>query len=149
MSLNSAFIQNSTLRPHVQIGCEAIARKHRALITEDLKGTVQDSLDLDSATAAQFPTANRWDYVVAVRASGRLVGIEPHSARDDEIATVIAKKQQATQVLSEHLIAGRRVTAWIWVSSGRVKFSKMDPAIRRLDQNGIRFAGSIIRSFDG
>jgi hypothetical protein len=113
-----------------------------------VKRTVHDSLDLDAATSAEHPEANRWDYILSVRANDNLVGVEPHSARDDQVTTVIAKKQHSAQVLRDHLKAGSRVSAWIWVSSGRVKFSKMDPAIRRLDQNGIRFAGTIIRSFD-
>jgi hypothetical protein len=113
-----------------------------------LKRTVFDSLNLDGATSAEYPNANRWDYIVAVRATRTLVAVEPHSARDDEIATVIAKKQHSSRVLRDHLKEEWRISAWIWVSSSRVKFSKMDPALRRLNQNGIRFAGSIIRSFE-
>lgn len=146
MSLNNAFVPKSTLRPHVQKECQAIAAKHRGLLTNGLRQTVQDSLDLDAATSAQYPRAHRWDYVLGLRGN-KLVGVEPHSARDDEVSTVIAKKQQASQVLRAHLQPGWHVSAWIWVSSGRVRFSKMDPAIRRLDQNGIRFEAAIIRTF--
>lgn len=148
MSLNKALIDESSLRQYVQNGCGAVAGEHRGLITDELKQTVLDSLNLDVATSAEHPGANRWDYILAVRRRNTLVGVEPHSARDDEIGTVIAKKQHSSRVLRSHLKNDWRVSAWIWVSSGKVKFSKMDPAIRRLDQNGIRFAGRIVRSFE-
>jgi hypothetical protein len=148
MSLNKALVEGSTLRPHVKAGCGAIAAAHRAMLTDDLKQTVHDSMDLDTASSAEFPQSNRWDYVVAVRTSERLVGIEPHSARDDQVTTVIAKKRRSAQFLIGHLKPGTQIAAWIWVASGPVRFSRMDPAIRRLDQNGIRFAGKIIRTFE-
>src|SRR5262245_16344741 len=148
MSLNSALIEESRLREHVHNGCDAIAGVHRGLITDELKQSIVDSIDLDSATYTEYPNANRWDYVLGVRANATLVAVEPHSARDDEIATVIAKKQHSSRILLAHLKREWRVSAWIWVSSGKVKFSKMDPAIRRLNQNGIRFAGRIVRTFE-
>lgn len=147
MSLTEALVEGSGLRPHVEDGCRAIAAKHRGLIAEDLKQTIRNSLNLDAATRVQHEQANRWDYVLAVRGTNTLVGVEPHSARDDEVAAVIAKKQRSGEVLREHLKTGWYVSAWIWVSSGTLKFSKMDRARRRLNQHGIRFSGRIITSF--
>ena len=148
MSLNNALIVRSALKQHVERGCGAIEGRHRPLISNELKRSVDDSLDLDAATRQEHPEANRWDYIISVKGSERLIGIEPHSARDDEVSTVIAKKKQASGYLLGHLNDGWRVTAWIWVSSGKIRFSKMDPAIRRLNVNGIRFVSGVIKSFD-
>jgi hypothetical protein len=148
MSLTNALIDRSSLRPFVVDGCGAIAAGHRESIKEELKKSVRDSLDLDEATRPEHGQANRWDYVLALRDNKTLIGLEPHSARDDEIETVIAKKERSAEVLRAHLKPGWYIAAWIWVSSGRVRFSRMDPAIRRLNSKGIKFVGNRVNSFE-
>lgn len=108
---------------------------------------IGDSIDLDAATRDEFPEENRWDYVVSVPARSQLVGIEPHSARDDQISVVIAKKRHAAGYLRAHLQDGYRVARWLWLSRGPVGFGRMERARRLLDQNGIEFAGRMLRTF--
>ena len=125
----------------------AFAKKDFKLIAEDERRRIGDSLDPDAATEDEDPEANRWDYIVSIPDLEELVGIEPHSAKDSEISVVIAKKNHATQYLRDHLQNGCRIKRLFWVSHGTVSFSKMDRARRRLDQNGIAFAGRLIRTF--
>ena len=106
-----------------------------------------DSIDLDAATSVLFPNEHRWDYIVSVPHKSELVGIEPHSATDGEIRVVTAKKRQAADFLRDHLLPHHRISKWLWVSHGKVGFSKMERARRILDQNGITFAGRLIREF--
>lgn len=137
---------NGPLRGLVRDGMGAFADVDIKLIAEDQRPRIGDSLDLDAASKNEQPEANRWDYIVSIRDLKEFIGIEPHSAKDSEISVVIAKKKQATEYLRNHLQDGYRITRWFWVSHGTVGFSKMDRARRRLDQNGIAFAGRMLRS---
>jgi hypothetical protein len=147
ISLEAALKEESSLHEHVQPGLGAFEKKDVKLIAEAERPRVGDSLDLDAATKDEDPEANRWDYVLSIPDLSEILGIEPHTAKDSEISVVIAKKRHATQYLRTHLKDRHRVARWIWVSHGTVGFSRMDRARRRLDQNGIQFAGRMLRTF--
>jgi hypothetical protein len=85
---------------------------------------------------------NRWDYLIGHAPSTLVVGLEPHSAKRDQISTVIAKRKAAVDQLRSHLKSDARIAAWLWVASGKVHFVDTEKARRRLDQNGIRFVGT-------
>ncbi len=123
--------------------------KDTRLIADRERTKVGDSLNLDEATKEAFPNANRWDYLMSVSHMGQIVGVEPHSAKDDEVSVVIRKKKQAIEFLRDHLPPQHRVAKWFWVSHGSVSFSRMDKVMRQLDQHGIAFHGHQLRSFDG
>ncbi len=127
---------------------QAIQRADVQLIADSQRARIGDSLDLDAASHNEHPNDHRWDYLLSVPDAGRLVGVEPHTASDHEIAVVIAKKNAALDYLTDHLRRGQRVDAWFWVTRGQVGFGKMDRARRRLDQAGIAFAGRQLRSLD-
>ena len=148
MLIAKALLPSSHLRNHVERGVGALPRAHAALIAQGQRRRVGDSLDLDSATRAELPEENRWDYLLSIPDSSCIVAMEPHSARDSEVYTVIAKKRAAAEYLRDHLPARHRVARWFWVASGAVGFSRMDKATRLLDQNGIAFVGRTLRSFD-
>ena len=74
-----------------------------------------------------------------------LLALEPHTAADCEITVVIRKRERALVVLREHLKTGMVVARWLWVTHGRVQFSVMDKARRRLDQHGIEFVGKQVK----
>ncbi|MBI2808770.1 MAG: hypothetical protein HYX68_27595 [Planctomycetes bacterium] len=142
--LKAALNEESRLRDLVMAGMGAFAKVDLRLIAPDQRTRIGDSLDLDAASKDEYPQANRWDYIVSIPDLEEFVGIEPHSAKDSEISVVIAKRKHATQYLRKHLQDGYRVTRWLWVSHGKVSFSKMDKARRSLDQNGIAFEGRIL-----
>lgn len=144
--LTRALLEQSPLRALVRIGMGAFVGSDVRLIAEDQRSRIRDSLNLDAASRDECPQANRWDYIVSIADSQRLVGIEPHHARDSEISVVIRKKQHASEYLRSHLKPSYRITSWFWVTHGPVSFSKMDQAHRLLDQNGIEFVGRSLRT---
>lgn len=132
----------STLLPAVADGLEAVKRAHHDYFDQEVRRDFADSLDLDEATRQGRERENRWDYLLGHQRSGELVAIEPHSAKEDEITTVIRKRTAAREHLKGHLREGARVTRWLWVASGKVQFADTEKARRRLDQNGIEFVGT-------
>lgn len=141
-----ALTAGSPLRAQVRTGIGAIIRRDRALIEPTERPHIGDSLNFDEATREEYPQANRWDYLLSIPSRLQIVGIEPHSARDEEIKVVIAKRRHAIDHLRNHLPPGRRVSKWYWVSHGAIKFSRMDRVRRILDQNGISFEGRMVKS---
>ena len=90
--------------------------------------------------------ANRWDYLLGHAPSGKVVAVEPHSAKQDEITTVINKRAAAREQMRAHLNDGARVAKWLWVASGKVHFANTEKARLRLDQHGIEFVGTKVTS---
>ena len=145
--LAAALIPTSRLRRKVKPRLDAIETRDRKLIALDEQPKVGDSLALDAAAVDECQNDNRWDYLVSVPAAARIIGIEPHSAKDSEIGVVIKKKKWAVDFLRPHLVPGTSVACWVWVTQGKVGFSSTERARRRPDQAGIAFAGRILRSF--
>lgn len=114
---------------------------HRIYFDEAVRSSFADSLDIDEALKEGREQENRWDYLLGHEPSKQVVGIEPHSAENSEITTVIKKRQAARRQLQEHLRDGVLVAKWLWVASGRVQFAPMEKATFRLAQNGIQFVG--------
>lgn len=139
--VRAALVEGSALEPRVADGLRAVKRAHKILIESGRARHFADSLDLDAATAALFPNDHRWDYLLGHGPSGTVVGLEPHSAKDDEITTVINKRARSMEALRSRLRPGVRVVEWFWVASGSVDFADTERARLRLDQNGIKFIG--------
>jgi len=129
------------LQQHVRDGLGALEKAHRRLISPPLQSAFADSLDLDKATQVGHERENRWDYLLGHDATCRVIALEPHSAKTDEISTVIAKRTMAVEYLRGHLAQGARISKWIGVSAGKVQFADTEKARYRLAQNGIRFVG--------
>ena len=114
---------------------------HRTYFDEAVRSAFADSLDIDKAFEKGREQENRWDYLLGHEPSKEVVGIEPHSAENSEIATVIKKLLAARRQLQEHLRNGVFVAKWLWVASGTVQFAPMEKATFRLAQNGVKFVG--------
>ncbi len=125
-------------------GLMAMEGGHRALIDESVRSDFADSLNLDTSLREAHPDENRWDYLLGHGPSRSVIGLEPHSAKKDEISTVIAKRRSALIHLRKHLKPGRSIAAWLWVASGRVHFANTEKARLQLDQNGITFVGKLV-----
>jgi hypothetical protein len=137
-----ALADGSFLVAQVQDGLGAMEAKDRGFIDERVRAAFADSLYLDKAMEDEFPRENKWDYLLGHAGSRKMVGLEPHSAKSDQISTVIAKKKAAQAQLRPHLRQGARVDRWLWVASGKVHFANTEKARFRLDQNGITFVGT-------
>jgi hypothetical protein len=139
--IRRALLVNSALQTGVNDGIGAVKNTDRVLFAPDVRSSFSDSLDLDSALQRVYPGQNRWDYLLGHKPSDKVVAVEPHSAKQDEITTVINKRKAAKQQLAAHLKPGVRVAKWLWVASGKVYFADTEKVRLRLDQNGIEFAG--------
>lgn len=137
--VRSALRAESTLLPLVKNGMEALQKKDRAFFDTTIRLSFSDSLELDDAVKLGREQENRWDYLLGHDPSGDVVAIEPHSAKTDEITTVIKKKSAAREQLKAHLAEGKKVARWLWVASGKVHFADTEKARRLLDQQGIQF----------
>jgi hypothetical protein len=124
-SLNAA----SALRERVRDGLGALKSADRSYVHASLRTAFADSLDTDEAFRVGHDTENRWDYLLGHERSRRIVGLEPHTASDKEVSTVIKKRARTLEHLRGHLKPGRRVAAWYWVASGTVNFTIMDKAV--------------------
>ncbi len=133
---------NSTLRAKVQTGLAALPKAHKDYVQADVRTAFVESLDLDAAMRDQHPQDNRWDYLLGLGMPAVVVALEPHSAKSDEVTTVITKKQQAERQLGEHLKPGARVGRWYWVASGKVHFAPSGKEPLRLAKAGITFVGT-------
>ena len=142
--IRAALVQNSALHPQVCDGMGAIKKRDRNHFADAVRTAFADSLELDKAVKSQHAEENRWDYLLGHKASGDVIGVEPHSAKTDEISTIIRKKDDAAQQLATHLKPGKRVSRWLWVSSGKTHFADTEKAVRRLDQSGIKYVGGEI-----
>lgn len=104
----AALESTSRLRPEVRVGLGAVKVAHRNYLANDVRTAFGDSLDLDAAFQSEYPGENRWDYLLGHTATKEVIGVEPHSAKQDEISTVIRKRAAAKQQLYRHLKPGKR-----------------------------------------
>jgi hypothetical protein len=139
--VRQALKDGSSLQKQVKGSIGAVKRSHRAMLADDVKGSFGDSLDLDAALQKKHPGENRWDYLLGHNPSEQVVAVDPHSAKQDQITTVINKRRASKEQLIGHLKQGARVSKWLWVASGKVCFADTEKARFRLDQNGIEFVG--------
>lgn len=142
--IRGALLDTSPLLERVEDGLGAVEKAHKPYFAEEVRTSFADSLDIDKALQKGNDQANRWDYLLGHSGSSKLIGLEPHSAKEDQISTVIAKKKAATKQLAEHLGASARIDRWLWVASGPVHFANTERARVRLDQNGIQFVGKVV-----
>jgi hypothetical protein len=121
---------------------DAVEKSHRGYFDEAIRSSFADSLELDEAMHADHDQENRWDYLLGHSPSDEVIAVEPHSAKQGQITTVIRKRAAARAQLAEHLRDGARISRWLWVASGKVHFADTEKAKRELDQNGIEFVGT-------
>jgi hypothetical protein len=136
-------LESSRLRKLVCDGLDALSTDDKKRFDEQLRTRFADSLELDAAMLAdsRYKVAHRWDYLIGDAATQLVIALEPHSARSDQVSTVIAKRAAAKDQLKPHLRNGARIAAWLWVASGDVQFADTDKERRRLDEAGITFVG--------
>lgn len=139
--VRKALRANSPLREKVANGLGAVMSAHRDYFDTSERPEFTDSLDIDEAFKFEREQEHRWDYLVGHAPSGRIVGVEPHSAENSEITTVVMKLRAARAQLRDHLRDGVFVAKWLWVASGKVQFAPMEKARFTLVQNGIEFVG--------
>jgi hypothetical protein len=137
--IRASFVAGSDLLLLVCEGVQALKKGHKnKLLHDDIRASFSDSIDIDQAFLEGHEQENRWDYLLGHKASSTVIALEPHSAKTDQISTVIAKRKAAMEQLRIHLKPGAVVVDWFWVASGTVDFADTEKARLRLDQNGTR-----------
>lgn len=134
--------EGSQLQGSVKKGMDAVRRLDRERFDAAIRSAFADSLELDEAVRQGHDQENRWDYLLGHASSGEVIAVEPHSAKQDQITTVIRKRRAAIVQLAKHLRPGARISRWLWVASGKVHFAETEKAKLLLDQNGIEFVGA-------
>lgn len=137
-------VAESSLQPRIEDGLQALKREHRRMIAPDVRSAFADSVDVDLAFKAGHEQEHRWDYLLGHAPTEKIVGLEPHSAKNDQVSTVIAKRKQALDQLRGHLKPGVIVEKWYWVASGTVDFSPFEKEMVRLANHGITFIGRML-----
>jgi hypothetical protein len=141
--VREALIEGSELGDHVQDGLGAIKDRDKKYIEASIRMKFADSLNTDEAFRPGRDQEPRWDYLLG-HENGKLIAVEPHSAKTDEINTVINKRRAALLQLQGHLKEDKPISKWLWVASGRVAFPKDSQFQRRLSQYGITFVGGCV-----
>ena len=144
-TIRKAVKQDSMLQARIVNGLGAMKKAHKKLVVSTLHKEFDDSLDIDEAFRKGHEEENRWDYLLGHKSANKLIALEPHSANDGEVSTVINKRTAALDQLREHLSAGRNVAAWLWVASSTVDFARTEKTVIRLADNGITFVGKMVR----
>ncbi len=144
--LQKALCPQSSLQTLVRDGIGAVKGADHQHFDSSIRADFSDSLDLDAALRSAHPEENRWDYLLGYTPSDEIIAVEPHSAQQGEISTIIKKRSHARQQLKPHLRDGARVSKWLWVASGQVQFADTEKARRQLDQNGISFVGKVVKA---
>jgi hypothetical protein len=136
--IRGALREGSALLDLVADGLGAIRNAHRDHFDNDVRSAFADSLELDEAVRQGREQENRWDYLLGHEATGAIVAVEPHSAKQDEVTTVINKRLAAREHLKDHLRDGIQVAKWLWVASGKVHFADTEKTMRRCAAPGFR-----------
>lgn len=139
--VRSALNPNSFLLNEVKDRLEAVKKKDRKLLADDIKAAFGDSLDIDSTLLKDHEQENRWDYLFGHNVSEQIIAVEPHTAAQHEVEVVIRKRKYAKEQLASHLKSSARISRWLWVTRGKNHFADTEKVRRILDQNGIEFVG--------
>lgn len=140
-TLRSSLRDDSSLQTLVRDGLGAVETVHRDLFEASIRASFDDSLNLDEAMRVGHEQENRWDYLLGHMSTRQVVAVEPHSAKQDEISTVVRKLAAAKEHTRVHLKDGIKVSRWLWVASGNVQFASTEKVVFQLAQKGIHFVG--------
>jgi len=140
--------KESDLHSAVKDGLGAVQNSHKDYFDMPIRQAFIDSMELDEAVKKGNEQDNRWDYLLGYSATDEIIAIEPHSAKQDEVSTVIKKRKSAKEHLKDHLREGVKINKWLWVASGKVHFANTEKVIVQLNQNGIKFVGTKIKEKD-
>lgn len=138
--IRKALTAQSTIKALVQDGIGAIKDNNKRFLDASIRTQFADSLDTDEAFRVGHDQEPRWDYLLG-HENRRIIAVEPHSAKTDEIQAVINKKMALIKQLNGHLKDGTRISKWLWVASGTVCFPRGSLYQLKLSQAGIKFVG--------
>lgn len=98
------------------------------------------SVDIDGATVAIYPQANRWDYCISYK--GEVYFVEVHTASTGEVSTVLRKLAWLKQWLHTHapLINSLKAKGnpFYWIQTNGLHILPTSAQFRQVVQNNIK-----------
>jgi hypothetical protein len=146
--IRAALTNPSPLKKLIKEGLGAVENSHKKYFDDDIRDLFSDSIDIDKAFLVGHESENRWDYLLGYTENSSIIGVEPHSAKTQEISTVCKKAESAKEQLRGHLKPGKHVKKWLWVASKKVEFLDMEKAMFSLANHGVYFCGCKVKRKD-
>jgi hypothetical protein len=142
MSFQNDLLTVAGLQDAYRPGLQALRGNDHNHVTAKNPNQISGSADIDTALVSQYPSRNRWDYVIA-RRTGRvtekLYWIEIHPAHSTAEAKVVVQK---ANWLKQWLAGpGNALASYerelIWVPTAAVAFHSSSPQAKTLVQAGV------------
>ena len=135
MSFKKAVENTPLLKNAFEKGLKALgsnSSKVKPLDTSKCEGSV----DIDTAVKSIYPNASRWDYVVGY--DGKTYFIEVHTAKTDEVTSVLNKLQWLKDFLiNDAPELNKEPKSFHWIASNGIHL-KGDNKFRQLAEKGIK-----------
>ena len=141
MSFKTAIDETPLLKDAFKDGLKGLganSSKVKPTNTQKCEGSV----DIDAAVKSTYPNASRWDYAVGY--DGIIYFIEVHTAKTDEVKSVLNKLQWLQDFLvrdAPNLNMEKKRFHWIASSSNHVLPNS--PQARQLAQKGIKIISQL------
>ena len=136
MSFKKAIENTPLLKNAFEKGLKALgsnSSKVKPLDTSKCEGSV----DIDTAVKSRYPNASRWDYAVGY--NGRTYFIEVHTAKTDEVKSVLNKLQWLKDFLiNDAPELNQQPKSFHWIISNGNHILKGSSQARQLAQKGIK-----------
>ncbi|MFI5454742.1 MAG: hypothetical protein ACHRXM_04765 [Isosphaerales bacterium] len=120
---------------------EADRNRIKCRNTRSLSGSVH----LDEALKDTNPDDPRWDYGIGLsadRRTDRVIWIEVHPASSHHIDEVLKKHRWLKEWLATLApLLNQMGAEFVWIASGKVSIPPNSPVRRKIDAQGIHFAG--------
>jgi hypothetical protein len=108
-------------------------------ISVDHTSLIEGSVDIDTCTTNRYPNASRWDYVFSY--NGKAYFVEVHSAKTDEVSTVLRKLQWLKDWLRVHAPQINSLKAskpFYWIQSRDFAIPRTSPQYRKAITAGLK-----------
>jgi hypothetical protein len=140
VSASKTFTEAVTGAEHLTLksGLSALKKKEGAKRIHLSKGsTAAGSVDIDKDCEKAYPEDPRWDYLVGVVNSKKLIAyyIEVHSAESSQVRKMAEKLQWLVDFVREQEKLAKLTAEYHWVASGRVNIPKHTRQYKQLSVN--------------
>ena len=141
MSFQTAINDTSLLKDHLKNGLRALGSNSSKVQPTDTS-KCEGSVDIDSAVKSTYPNDSRWDYAVGY--NGKTYFIEVHSAKTDEVKSVLKKLQWLKDFLTKDAPDfDKERKSFHWVASSGNHILPNSSQARQLAKSGIIVVGQL------
>ena len=141
MSFQTAIDKTPLLKDHLKNGLRALGSNSSKVQPTDTS-KCEGSVDIDSAVKSTYPNDSRWDYAVGY--NGKTYFIEVHSAKTDEVKSVLKKLQWLKDFLTKDAPDfDKERKSFHWVASSGNHILPNSSQARQLAKSGIIVVGQL------